>query len=60
MITSDDITRQVEASLTDWVSDFDVPAIVADIIATYGLVDIDDIDTEEYWALVQTHDVTEE
>ncbi len=55
MITSTDITRQVGESLTDCGDEFDVAGIVRDIIAEHGRVDIDSIDPEAYWAVVERH-----
>ena len=54
-IHSREITDQVTLSLTDQVEDFDIAAIVADIIAEHGLVAIDDIDDADYWGIVARH-----
>lgn len=63
MITSDDITRQVtsavEANGPALAQGIDVDGIVAEVIQTYGLVSIDDIDHDEFWALVQRYDATQ-
>lgn len=63
-ITSTDITRQVTESIEasgdpTLTSSIDVTGIVGEIIQRYGLVDIDTIDHDEYWALVQRHDATQ-
>lgn len=54
-ITSRDITTQVLHSLNDDASDFDLAGIVDAIITTYGLVDTNTIDHDEYWALIARH-----
>lgn len=53
-----DLVAQIHATIADF--DFDVEAIADEIIQTYGLVDIDTIDTDKYWALVERHDTTAE
>lgn len=58
MITDRDITDQVTQSLADNADDFNVHAIVRDIIDTHGLVSIDDIPADDYWATVQKHDTS--
>jgi len=52
-ITDHDIATQVAASLGVHVGDFDVDGIVRDVITQYGLVGIDAISDDEYWALVE-------
>ena len=54
-ITASDIARQVTESLTDQADDFNVAAIVADIITAHGRVHIDDIDHDTYWTIVSEH-----
>lgn len=49
------IAQQVTESLTDHVSDFDVDAIVRDIITIHGLTNINDIDHNTYWTIVEQH-----
>ncbi len=55
MITNQDIDRQVRQALGADVQDFDVAGIVAEIQQTYGLVDIDAIDTSHFWTIVENH-----
>ncbi len=61
MITDRDIRNQVYLSTdgTDDVETIDVDGIVRDIIATYGLVTIEAIDQDAYWAIVARHDSTQ-
>lgn len=61
-ITDRDIRAQVEQTLPGEEplrAGIDVDAIVRDIIQTYGLVDIETIDHDDYWAIVQRHDSTQ-
>jgi hypothetical protein len=55
MITDRDIRTQVIASLQDEADEFNVEAIVDEIRANYGLVDIEAIETGAYWAIVERH-----
>jgi hypothetical protein len=47
----DQIIRATDAS----DGDYDVDAITEDITAKYGAVDIDTIDTDDFWAIVAEH-----
>lgn len=58
MITDQDIAQQVSQALAPELSDFDLDAIVSEIQATYGLVDIDTIPHDDFWALVERHDIS--
>jgi hypothetical protein len=60
MITDRDIRNQVETTLagSDLADDFDMDGAVAEIISTYGLVSLDTIDSEDFWALVERYDVS--
>jgi hypothetical protein len=55
-----DIASQVSTTLGDHIADYDIDAIVDDLIANHdGQIDsIDDFDSQSYWAIVETHDVT--
>jgi hypothetical protein len=55
-----DIAGQVRTTLGDYVADFDVDAIVSDLIADYDgdLASVDDVESESYWAIVESHDTT--
>jgi hypothetical protein len=55
-MTRTDIRNQVIKSLGDKVGAHDVDSIVNDIIATYGMVNIDAIDRSQYRDIVQRHD----
>lgn len=54
-----DIAYAVGITLGDHIDDYDLDAIVADIIDSHGYVaGIDDIPTTEYWEIVERHDTT--
>lgn len=55
-ITDRDIRDRVQRAI-DWDCEgtYDVPAITAAIVRTYGLVDIDSIDHDAFWTLVGEH-----
>lgn len=61
VITSTDIARQVATAIEagEGAATIDQDAIVRDIIAGHGLVDIDTIDPDSFWALVARHDTTQ-
>lgn len=54
-IDAADIREVVEHSLTDFADEHDVDGIVREIIDTYGLVDLETIPHDAYWAIVQRH-----
>lgn len=60
-ITDRSIANQVTHTIegTDYATTIDVNGVVRDIIDTYGLVDIDDIDDIEYWPIIARHDSTQ-
>lgn len=55
-----DLAAQVTTTLGDRASDFDVNAIVDDLIAAHDgeITSVDDFSSESYWAVVETHDVS--
>jgi hypothetical protein len=56
-MSSQEITAQVHLTLCDYAHEFDVVAIVAEIIAVYGTaIHVGDIPADDYWALVARHD----
>lgn len=58
MLTRQEIADAVSTTLGDHVDDYDMDAVTAEIIATYGAVSsLDDIPTDEYWALIERHDL---
>jgi hypothetical protein len=61
MITDTDIRTQVQHSIEgiDEVGTISVGGIVRDIIDTYGLVDTETIEHDEYWAIVARNDGTQ-
>lgn len=52
MITDRDIRDQVQQATDACEGTYDVPAITSAIVARYGLVDIESIDHDEFWAIV--------
>jgi hypothetical protein len=59
-MTRSELAHQVSLTLGDSAADYDIDAIVEDLIAAHDgqLNTIDDIDSESYWAIVETHDTT--
>lgn len=55
MYTSRDLTDQVTRATDAADGTYDVPAIVAEIIEQHGAVDIETLDTGEFWAVVGKH-----
>jgi hypothetical protein len=55
-----DIAHQVSTTLGDHADDYDIDAIVDDLIANHDgdLNSVDDFGSESYWAIVETHDTT--
>ncbi|WP_042174658.1 hypothetical protein [Streptomyces sp. NBRC 110035] len=55
-----DIAHQVSTTLGDHADDFNIDGIVDDLIAAHdgNLASIDDFDSQSYWAIVETHDVS--
>lgn len=55
-----DIAHQVSTTLGDHTADYDIDAIVEDLIAAHDgdLTSIDDFDSESYWAIVEARDIT--
>ena len=55
-----DIAHQVSTTLGDHIDDYDINAIVEDLIASHdgSIKNIDDFDSQSYWAIVETHDTT--
>ena len=60
MITMNDLRDQITRSLTDQADGIDVDAVAETIRDRYGLVDIDSIDSAEYWEIVRSHDDTQQ
>lgn len=55
MITTDDMARQVRATLEPVEGEYDVDGIVDEIHAEFGLVDIDAVPHSGYWLIVARH-----
>jgi hypothetical protein len=54
-ITSRDVTDQVTIATDASDGEYDVSAIVAEIIEKHGAVDIETLDGDEFWAIVGKH-----
>ncbi len=52
------VTEQVWASLGAFGEEYDVEGIVAAIERVYGLVDIDVVAADEYWAIVEQYELS--
>lgn len=61
MITATDIHAQVATAIESGfgAETIDIDAITAEIVATHGLVDIDTIESDDFWAIVARHDSTQ-
>jgi hypothetical protein len=59
-ITDRDVEQQVRDAVQVDIyasrADIDVSGVAAAIIERYGLVDIDDVPSDEFWGLVEQHD----
>ena len=55
MITDWDMKTQVIAALDGQDAEFDVDAIVGDILARYGLIDLEELDHDVFWGIVAAH-----
>lgn len=55
-----DIAHQISTTLGDHAADYDIDAIVDELIETHDgpLNSIDDIDSATYWAIIEKHDTT--
>ena len=53
--TSRDLRDQITTATDASDGEYDVDAIVVEIIANYGTVNIDTLDTDEFWAIVGKH-----
>lgn len=62
-MTDQDIRDQVRAAISagapEHAEGIDVDAVVSEIISTYGLVHIDNIDDDAFWELIKRHDSTQ-
>lgn len=53
------IAYQVSLTLGDHIEDFDIDAIVSDLVAAHGPIEnIDAVPSGEYWDVVRKHDVS--
>jgi hypothetical protein len=55
VLTDLDLANQVKTTLAEDVAEYDVEAIVTEIQATYGTVDVDTIEGFAYWDIVEKH-----
>lgn len=53
-----ELAYAVSLTVDGFADDYDIDAIVDEILETHGQVHIDDIDSDEYWAIVERHDTT--
>jgi hypothetical protein len=59
MQNAESLAYQISLTLGDHADDFDIPAIEKDLRAM-GATNVDAVDTEAYWAIVERHDVSQE
>lgn len=53
------LAHQVSTPLGDHIEDYDIDAIVGDLIDAHGPIEtIDDVDSDAYWDVVRKHDRT--
>lgn len=57
MSTYGSIMEDVKAYLGEYLDDFDIDGIVSDIRAA-GVTDIDDMDGDDFQAIIQAHDMS--
>lgn len=57
-MTAQELAYAVSVTMGDHAGDFDIDAIVEEIRDTYGPVDIDAIDSDEYWTIIKQHDTS--
>jgi hypothetical protein len=58
-MTTEDLKHQVSTTLGDHPEDFEIGAIVQEIVQEFGPIgSIDAVPSERYWAIVERHDVT--
>ena len=55
MITSTDVRAQVVIATDASDGEYDVDAITAEIIERHGPVDVNALDSEEFWTVVGKH-----
>lgn len=53
-----DLAYQVSLTLGDNAGDFDIEAIVADLMSGRLITSVDEIDSDTYWTIVNQHDRT--
>lgn len=57
LITDRDMKNQIAEALGEFGGDFDAEAIFEEIHRVHGLIDIEDMDTVEFWQIVEHHDL---
>jgi hypothetical protein len=55
MITSNDVRAQVVIATNASDGEYDVDAITTEIIERHGPVDVDTLDSAEFWQIVGKH-----
>jgi hypothetical protein len=53
--TDRDLRNQINTATNASDGTYDVDAILADIIERHGVVDIDTLDSDEFWSIVGAH-----
>jgi hypothetical protein len=53
-ITAVDVRRQVLETLEGVDGDYDLGTLVGTVIARFGLCDVDDLPSRQYWAIVDS------
>jgi hypothetical protein len=56
---TEQVRATIEANGPELAEGIDVDAIAEEIRDTYGLIDINAIGSDEYWAIVRQHDATQ-
>lgn len=59
MITDMDMRQQVAIACGAFADEFDLDAIVDELRGEFGLVHIDEIPSEQFWAVVEHHDTSD-
>jgi predicted HAD superfamily Cof-like phosphohydrolase len=55
----DQIARTIDAQGPSLAQGIDIDAVADEIVSTYGVMDIDNIDSAEFWDVVRRHDSTQ-
>lgn len=65
IVTRADMVTYVTRTLAEYIGEFDIEAIVDELQAEYGTVDLETVATEDaeagtdrFWVIVERHDLT--